>query len=642
VLVLYGTQTGTAERFAKELAKEMRENYGGSVPVQVVDAENYDGPSKLSSEKVVFMVFATYGDGEPTDNAARFYDWLVKAGHKREEEGSAGSENDAPLGGVSFGVFGLGNRQYEHFNAVGKRLDAAMRQMGARALVPRGDGDDDACIEDDYAQWKQEVWKSLDKTGILSTITGVATNGRAPLSPLSVNGVGLNGAPSPTSAAAAARFAEYDVETYDRRTRGASLPQETAAWVSPGPQYDTRAYVPDVHYPCLARVAAVRELHSVRSERSCVHVEIDIAGTPLSYEAGDHVGVFCENAPGVVSQALRSLGWEAETLVELRVPPGRADDLPAPFPGPISLGRALARYADLLSVPRKGALLALAESAADEKQRARLRLLGSPEGRQEYQDHVAKPLRSLLEVLAEFPSCRPSVGLFFASVAPRLQPRYYSISSAPQRHPECIHVTCAVVKETSPTGRVHEGVCSNWFKRIAPGTRVPVFVRRSQFRLPENPAVPVLMVGPGTGLAPFRGFLQAREELQRASGAKLGPAALFFGCRDRTKDFIYEGELRDYEKKGVLSSLSVAFSREQAGTKEYVQHHLARDAAHVWDLVDARGGYVYVCGDAKHMAKDVHAALVKIAHDKLGGPGSKAEEYVQRLHEQGRYLRDVW
>ena len=604
--VFYGTQTGTSERYAREVTAHAEARYGDAVRARAVDLETIDAlaaEDALMEEKgcCVFLQ-STYGDGEPTDTSSDFVYWA-------RDTASDGRMPDL-LEHLTFSVFGLGNRCYEQFNAAAKMVHKALVDLGATPLLKLHLGDDDQCLEQDFENWIEAFWPAFEAKFGLHSEGGDEELPRYEI--VAMDGVG-------GERAAASQASKYAKEHSGGR------------------------FAPTATKPFLAPVKVVRELFSTGADRNCVHVEFDISGSGIKYKTGDHLGVFAENGADITQRVAKALKIDVKKVFRLSKPNGAPASLGEPFETPITAADAIAKYADVLTPPRKQALAALA-SVASGKDVEKLAFLASPAGKDEFAKYITQPHRSLLEVMEDFPSAVPDLGLFFGAIAPRLAPRFYSISSSPAADANTVTATVAVVKEKVATGRVHEGVASTFLQRAAEGQKIPVFVRTSTFRLPENPEAPVIMIGPGTGFAPFRGFLQERTA-QKASGATLGPAMLFFGCRNESKDFIYEDEMRAALREGVITSLDVAFSRD-GPKKVYVQDKIIEKASTVYPIVKGtvgkNEGAVFICGDAKNMAKDVNKALLSVLMREGDYAAHEAEEILRRLKAGFRYHQDVW
>jgi len=604
--VFYGTQTGTSERYAREVVAHARARYGDAVRALATDLETVDASKAedVMREETGCCVFlqSTYGDGEPTDTSSDFVYWARDAA-------SDGRMPDM-LENVTFSVFGLGNSAYEQFNAAAKMVNSALLGLGAKQLLKLHLGDDDKCLEQDFENWIEAFWPAFEaKFGLHSD------GGDEELPRYEV--VMMDGAEG--ERAAANQALKYEKEHSNTRL------------------------APTSTHPYLAPVKVVRELYGTNADRSCVHVEFDISGSSVHYKTGDHLGVFAENGADVVKRVAKVLKCDVDQVFRLTKPSDATASLAEPFATPLTVGAAIARYADVLTPPRKQALAALA-SVANGKDAERLSLLASPAGKDEFATYITTPHRSLLEVMEDYPSAVPDLGLFFGAIAPRLAPRFYSISSSPAVDKTIVTATVAVVKEKVATGRVHEGVACTFLQRAAEGQRIPIFVRTSTFRLPENPEAPVIMIGPGTGYAPFRGFLQERSAL-KSSGATLGPAMLFFGCRNKSKDFMYEEEMQSALNDGIITSLDVAFSRD-GPKKVYVQDKIIEKASSIYPIIKGtvgkNEGAVYICGDAKNMAKDVNKALLSVLMREGDYAAHEAEEILRRLKNEFRYHQDVW
>jgi cytochrome P450/NADPH-cytochrome P450 reductase len=257
-----------------------------------------------------------------------------------------------------------------------------------------------------------------------------------------------------------------------------------------------------------------------------------------------------------------------------------------------------------------------------------------------YRSDILGKRKSVFDLLEEHPACELPFHAYLEMLS-LLAPRYYSISSSPSGDPSRCSVTVAVVEGAASSGRgVYKGICSNYLAGRRAGETVHATVRETKagFRLPDDASVPIIMIGPGTGLAPFRGFQQERAAL-KAKGANLGPAMLFFGCRHPDQDFLYADELKAFAADGI-TELHTAFSRGE-GPKTYVQNLVSAQKDRVWSLIE-KDAIIYVCGDGGKMEPDVKAALVAICRERSGGDADAARRWIDDLGANNRYVLDVW
>lgn len=596
LVVFYGSQTGTGEEFAGRLAKEgVRYSMKGMVAdPEECDMEELVNLKTIPNSLAVFAL-ATYGEGDPTDNAMEFVDWLKNG-------------ESIDLTGLNYAVFGLGNKTYEHYNEVAIYIDHRLEQLGATRVYELGLGDDDANIEDDFITWKDKFWPAVcEFFGIEGTLEDVSIR-------------------------------QYKL------TEHLDLPADRIYTGEIARLHSLKTQRPpyDAKNPYLAPIKVNRELHGEKSERSCMHIEFDIEGSKMRYDAGDHVAVYPVNNSELVNKIGEICNENLDKIITLT----NLDEESTkkhPFPCPCSYRTALTNYLDITSNPRTHVLKELAEYATDQNDKDKLKLMSSTssEGKALYQQWIVQENRNIVHILEDIKSLKPALD-HLCEILPRLQSRYYSISSSGKVHPNSIHITAVVVEYKTPTGRINRGVTTSWLKEKHPSdppTCVPIFVRKSQFRLPTRTTTPIIMVGPGTGIAPFRGFIQERD-LAKKDGKDVGDTILYFGCRKSDEDYLYKDELEQYVKNGTLK-LHTAFSREQE-KKIYVTHLLEQNKDEIWDVIGAKNGHVYICGDARNMARDVHNILLKVVQEKGKMTEMEATNYIKRMDTQKRYSTDVW
>jgi NADPH-ferrihemoprotein reductase len=567
--------------------------------VLIIPRYDFNVLDQVPSDALVFFVIATYGEGEPTDNTIGLIDFL-----KADELELSKGGNSLPE--LKYIVFSLGNSTYEDFCASGRFVNQRLEDAGATRIGPAGEGDDDKAMEEDYLAWKDEMWIAVERQMALEERVG----GDVP--DFEVNEL---------------------VPAYDAN--------KTYLGELSHPALVGSRVVHDSRNPFISPVVKVEELFP-KGDRNCVFVEFDIASSGMKYRTGDHLGVWPLNPDREVERFLRILQLDSKrdrAIDIISLDPALAK---VPFPVPTTYDSVFRHYLDITQLPSRQAIHSLAKFAPINQARAMLEKLGTDKNY--YHSVVAEKGLRLSEVLVLAAGDSLTSDLSTVIYTPwaipfehiiscisRLQPRYYSISSSSRLYPNSIHITAVVAKfKPSPSAKDIYGLGSNYLlnlKRAAnressvedehspvytlDGPRgkyktattyaVPIHTRLSKFHLPKSVKIPLIMIGPGTGVAPFRGFIQERVALARRAKASKGPDALadwatmdlFYGCRRADWDFLYKDEWVEYGKElDGKFRLHVALSREPGKPKKYVQHLVEEQAERVFEsLIDKKGTY---------------------------------------------------
>ncbi|CAH0119924.1 Bifunctional cytochrome P450/NADPH--P450 reductase 1 [Paenibacillus sp. CECT 9249] len=566
LLVLYGSNMGTAERIAKELA-DLARLHG----IRSEAATLNDRLGHLPKEGALLIVTSSY-NGKPPSNARQFVQWLEQAGPDE-------------LRGVHYSVFGCGDRNWSStYQEVPRFIDEQLAEKGATRFSLRGEADASGDFEKLLEEWKRQMWTDAMQTFDLK-LNENAEKERSTLNIQFVSGL----AETPLA------------QSYEA-----------------------------VH----ATIVENRELQQSGSERSTRHIKIELPDG-VAYQEVDHLGVFPSNRKENIDRIVRRFGLREKDQVILTASGVSASHLP--LERPVSLYDLLSHNVELQEAATRAQIREAAAYTVCPPHKRELEAL-LEEGT--YEEQILKKRITMLDLVEKYEACEIPFEKFL-ELLPPLKPRYYSISSSPRMDKERASITVGVVRGRAWSGRgEYRGVASNYLAERNPGDDIVAFVRtpESGFQLPEDSQTPIIMVGPGTGVAPFRGFLQARAIMKR-EGKSLGEAHLYFGCRNET-DYIYREELEQYERDGVVT-LHTAFSRKEGVPKTYVQHLMANHAAEIIRILDG-GGRLYVCGDGSKMAPDVENELQNAYQSVHRVDKQEAETWLRNLQSNGSYVKDVW
>lgn len=618
--VLFGSNAGASEEFARLAATAAKKagfpTLGAKSCAKSLDVGLADG-SLVADGRLVIVVTSTY-NGQSPDNAVEFKRWLL-------------DQKDGSLTGMRYAVCGVGNSQWHTYQHFAREVDAALARCGAQRMLAMGCCDvDGATFDSDFEAW-------------LSSLLEVGGAAQGALAATSVDAE-LEGTDEFLLQDPAATLKA------DVRSTFMSLKKARDAVIAQA-RMDLRDH-------CLLEgleaVKGSRELCK-GDGRSVRHVTLRLPAHVSSYRAGDHLEVLPVNSPELVATVLKAMDIARDAAVCWEVGRSRRSnrsasghtaqalkELRSKMPTQYTTAELVLQYIpDLSAVPGKKCCQQLAKRATGDAAEALKLFATDPDA---YQQAIAQPQLSLAELLFKFQGQLDLTIGELCVLAKPLTPRFYSVSSSPEgaADPKIVTVTVAQVEFTTGSGRVHHGLASTMLGNLQQGDLVVGSIRTLQggFHLPANAKAPIIMVGPGTGVAPMMGFLQEREHLLKRK-TQIGPAMLFFGCRSRHDDYVYEDELQGHLSSGALSTLHVAFSRE-GPQKVYVQDVIREQREEVWKLLQHPESAIYVCGDARVMAPDVKRAFQHVVESCGGRSGAGAANMIAAMVEAGRYLEDVW
>uniref|UniRef100_A0A8D0TNB5 Nitric oxide synthase n=1 Tax=Sus scrofa TaxID=9823 RepID=A0A8D0TNB5_PIG len=588
--ILFATETGRSETLARDLGAL----FSCAFNPKVLCMDEYR-LSRLEEEQLLLVVTSTFGNGGSPGNGEKLKKSLFMLKELTNK--------------FRYAVFGLGSSMYPQFCAFAHDIDQKLSHLGASQLTPTGEGDELSGQEEAFRGWAVQTFKVACET-------------------FDVRG-------------------KHHIQIPKLYTSNVTWDPQLYRLVQDSEPLDLNKALSSMHakYVFSMRLKSQQNLQSPQSSRTTLLVELCCEGSQgPSYLPGEHLGVFPANQPALVQGILERVvdgpaphqPVRLETLSENGSYWVKDKRLP-----PCSLSQALTYFLDITTPPTQLLLRKLAQLATDEAERQRLETLCQPS---DYNKWKFTNSPTFLEVLEEFPSLRVSAS-FLLSQLPILKPRYYSISSSRDRTPTEIHLTVAVLTYRTRDGQgpLHHGVCSTWLSSLKPQDLVPCFVRSaSGFQLPEDPSRPCILIGPGTGIAPFRSFWQQRLHEAEHKGLQGGRMTLVFGCRRPDEDHLYQEEMLEMARKGVLHEVHTAYSRLPGQPKVYVQDLLQqRLAGEVLRVLHEEQGHLYVCGDVR-MARDVACTLKQLVATALTLNEEQVEDYFFQLKSQKRYHEDIF
>ncbi|KAN0008900.1 hypothetical protein ACTFIU_010182 [Dictyostelium citrinum] len=625
--IIYATESGTSQEVAEKLSRDL---VSYEIKPRLVDVANYN-KLELPMEKIVIFVLSTTGHGEVPDPMKPLWNFLLIK-----------SLPSNSLANTKFAILGLGDSSYTTYNFAAKKLYQRLQSLGGTPLLRRGDADDqhDLGIDYEVEKWSQELISKL------LTIY--------PLSPnFNIDNIKnqLN-------------KSKYNIKIDKINENNKEIKYE----------------IPSQFYKSKLKVN--KRITAQEWEQDVRHIELDIGECkevqpPIKYQSGDVAYVLPKNPIKRVNEFIELLGLHSNWIIESIEPIDREiTQSPTLLKLPITVYDLVRCYFDIMGSPRRYFFQLLSHFVTNPMEKERLEFFSSTEGQDDLRTYNQKEKRNYIDVLKEFPSIEIPFEYLFDLIPP-IKPRPFSISSSSLLNPNTIHLTVGINTYTTPFRRLFRtGLCSQYFTSLNDNNNnnnnnnndkdkdnnyiVPIFIKESGARLPKSNETPIIMVGPGTGCAIFRSFMQERFYFKNNNGndggdddnSKLGDALFYFGCRSESKDYYYRDEFESNLEKGVISKLSVAFSRDgKDGKKVYVQQYIENDSDLIWDIINNRNGFFYISGSSGRMPKDVKQSLLTIIKSNLlknndnnnqNNIDEIVNSYFEKLEVEKRFITETW
>ncbi|CAH7685567.1 NADPH dependent diflavin oxidoreductase 1 [Phakopsora pachyrhizi] len=581
LLILYGSQTGSAEDVANQISRGCRRLH---IRTRTLPMDEIEPRSLLGVNLVTIFVCSTTGQGVQPRNMTRLWKLLRRSDLSQDLFSS-----------LRFTVFGLGDSSYRQFNWASRKLYRRILQLGGELFYERGEADDQNPngIDSTLVPWLNGLWVALLR--VFPMPEGLAEIPRTICLPSS-----------------------FRLRPCDRALGSDHCDSQP------------------VEGQMTATLTKNQRLTPLSHWQDTRHLEFDVLSEELDFEPGSVAELWPENDEDNVIKILELLDLkdQADVIHELStVDP--VECLANHFTKYATIRQIFKTKLDFMSIPKRSFIEWISFFCSNPIEKDRLQEFCSVEGQDDFHDYVYRPRRTILEVLSEFKSVRVPLDYIFEAF-PTIRSRQYSISSSPKVHPSQVHLLVAVVKFKTRMSVPRKGLCTNWLSKLDTGSKVPIRILPGTFKFPKDPSVGVICIGPGTGIAPFRSLVQHRSDQTTGLNSHL----IIYGCRNEDKDFYFRDEWSSFEGLGICR-LHWAASRDQE-VKRYVQDEIEEHGDEVLDFIENRNGSIFISGSSGKMPEGVRRSLGRVFSSYGGNDEAEAELRVKMLESTGRIQEETW